>query len=274
MDFSRFEHCFWNISWSFPAFVPGDIAFLSEFMDNGGNLFLAGQDIGWDIFDGSGDSNFPEAQDFYHSYLDANYLSDDSGIQSMEGIPGDPITDGISFDILNLYNRYPEEIASYSGASTLLLKYTGSNMYGALRYENRAFKVIYLGIGLEQMSDPNAAHQIVQRSLDWFAQVSGDGPGSNPTVLTLDLSQNSPNPFSIETAVHYGIPSTSVVSLKIYDVQGREVRTLVNESQAAGRKSVVWDGSNSLGSKVSSGTYFCSLKVGKENLIRRMTILR
>jgi hypothetical protein len=272
LDFSQFEHLFWNVSWNFPAFVPEDIVFIENFMDGGGNLFLTGQDIGWDTFDPNGNSNFPEAQEFYHSYLDANYLGDDSGIYSMEGIEGDPITDGLAFDITNIYSRYPEDVGSYSGQSVPILAYTGSSQYGALRLETRGYKAVYLGVDLEQMSDVTAAHLIIERSLDWFAPISGDGPG--PVVLRLDLAQNAPNPFESETVIRYQLPARSDVSLTIYDTAGRAIRTLVDDQQPAGYQSTIWDGKNSTGQLVGSGVYFCKLNVGNENLTRTMTILR
>lgn len=272
LDFSQFEHLFWNVSWNFPAFVPEDIVFIQNFMDGGGNLFLSGQDIGWDTFDPGGNTNFPEAQDFYHSYLDANYLGDDSGIYSVEGIAGDPITDGLAFDITTIYSRYPENVASYSGQSVPILMYSGSTLYGALRYETRAYKAIYLGIGLEQISDQEAAELIVERVLAWFEPVSGQGP--EPIVLRLDLAQNVPNPFQTETMIRYQLPMLSDVSLTVYDAAGRIIRTLVDDRQPAGHQSAIWDGKSSTGRQVGSGVYFCKLKVGSENLTRKMAIVR
>jgi hypothetical protein len=272
LDFSQFEHLFWNVSWSFPAFVPEDIVFIQNFLDGGGNLFLTGQDIGWDTFDDDGNTNFPEAQDFYHNYLDANYLGDDSGIYSMEGIAGDPITDGLAFNITNIYSQYPENIASYSGQSVPILMYTGSSLYGALRYDAEDYKVIYLGIGLEQISDQEAAELMVERALAWFVTVSGDGP--EPVVLRLDLAQNVPNPFDIETMIRYQLPALSHVSLTVYDAAGHAIRTLVDDRQPAGHQSAIWDGKNNTGQRVGSGVYFCKLTVGSENITRKMTILR
>ena len=75
-------------------------------------------------------------------------------------------------------------------------------------------------------------------------------------------------------AAHQAYAQNGVANVPVAEGILAVFRTLVNESQTAGRQSVVWDGRNTLGSKVSSGTYFCSLKVGNENLIRRMTILR
>jgi len=79
-----------------------------------------------------------------------------------------------------------------------------------------------------------------------------------PSVFALD--QNYPNPFNPTTTIRYGLPMQAAVSLKIYDVLGREVMTLLEETQGAGVQSIVWNGRNSLGAQVSSGMYFYRLE--------------
>jgi hypothetical protein len=75
-----------------------------------------------------------------------------------------------------------------------------------------------------------------------------------PTVYHLD--QNYPNPFNPSTVIQYGLPSEATVTLRVFNVIGQEVATLVNEQQKAGYYSVTWDGRNKLGSQVASGVYF------------------
>lgn len=72
---------------------------------------------------------------------------------------------------------------------------------------------------------------------------------------TFSLEQNYPNPFNPVTAIRYGLPTSGSVILKVYDMLGKEVRTLVNEDQVAGFHLVSWDGRDEGGSPVSSGSY-------------------
>lgn len=77
------------------------------------------------------------------------------------------------------------------------------------------------------------------------------------------LFQNYPNPFNPSTEIRYGIPSASRVSIKIYDILGREVAVLANnESKNVGWHTVTWDGRDRIGNIVASGIYLCRLVSG------------
>jgi hypothetical protein len=76
------------------------------------------------------------------------------------------------------------------------------------------------------------------------------------------LAQNYPNPFNPSTTIGFSIIDLMNVTLKIFDILGREIITLVNEVKPAGSYSVDWDGKNSAGQRVGSGVYFYQLKSG------------
>ena len=83
------------------------------------------------------------------------------------------------------------------------------------------------------------------------------------------LSQNYPNPFNPSTKISYSIPHTSFVSLKIYDILGREIRTLVNEEKSPGNYEVEFYGSN-----LSSGIYFYRIQAGGFNETKKFILLK
>lgn len=82
-------------------------------------------------------------------------------------------------------------------------------------------------------------------------------PGSTPISST--LVQNFPNPFNPSTSIPYALSEESSVSLKIYDILGREVYTLVNGTQARGQYLAYWSGQDKSGGVVAGGVYFCRL---------------
>jgi hypothetical protein len=100
-----------------------------------------------------------------------------------------------------------------------------------------------------------------------------DPPADIPPVYF--LANNYPNPFNPVTTITYGIDGRTPVTLRIYDVAGRLVRTLVNAVQEPGnRYTVTWDGRNAFGRNVSSGIYFCRLTTGARTSTRKMVLLR
>lgn len=95
--------------------------------------------------------------------------------------------------------------------------------------------------------------------------------GGIPT--TFELSQNYPNPFNPSTTIRYGLPRDAHVTLKVYNMIGEEVATLVNERQSAGRYVAVFD-TQKLASNLSSGMYFYRLQAGDVVEIRKMMLLK
>jgi hypothetical protein len=89
------------------------------------------------------------------------------------------------------------------------------------------------------------------------------------------LEQNYPNPFNPTTTIEYSLPLDKKISLRIYDMMGRVVRTLVDDQvQAAGRYKVQWDARNQQGVRVASGVYFYALEFGNFKKTRSMTLLK
>jgi hypothetical protein len=94
------------------------------------------------------------------------------------------------------------------------------------------------------------------------------------TVKTFALDQNYPNPFNPSTIIKYSIPENAFVKLRIYDMLGREVATLVNSEQNAGVYSATWNGENNFGAKVSSGTYIYRIEAGKFSQVKKLVLLK
>lgn len=83
------------------------------------------------------------------------------------------------------------------------------------------------------------------------------------------LAQNYPNPFNPSTLISYNLPKTALVTLKIYDILGREVSTLVNRTESAGSYKVEFNAG-----RVSSGVYFYRLSAGGFVQIKKMLLLK
>jgi hypothetical protein len=103
--------------------------------------------------------------------------------------------------------------------------------------------------------------------------VFGDGRNSsNPKTPV--LSQNYPNPCNPSTTIQYELPIMANIELIIYNALGQKVRTLVNEIQNAGSKSIDWNGTDNFDIVVDSGIYFYTLQVGNERQTRKMLLIK
>ena len=95
-----------------------------------------------------------------------------------------------------------------------------------------------------------------------------------PVVYENSLEPCRPNPFNPETRITYRMAEPGLASLRIYDVAGRLVTTLVEEKQSAGEHEVVWDGQNGAGKAVGSGIYLMRLELPGFTRVRQMVLLR
>ncbi len=102
-------------------------------------------------------------------------------------------------------------------------------------------------------------------------------PGQSTNVggvpKQLSLHQNVPNPFNPSTTIFYDLPAAGRVTITVYDVHGRLVRSLLDRQDAAGTRSVAWDGRDNAGQRVASGTYFYRLQTGGRTLTKKMTLI-
>tara|TARA_B100000315_G_scaffold259628_1_gene316404 strand:+ start:505 stop:2604 length:2100 start_codon:yes stop_codon:yes gene_type:complete len=94
------------------------------------------------------------------------------------------------------------------------------------------------------------------------------------TPVSFTLYPNYPNPFNPLTALRYELPVKSQVVFSVYDIQGREIKTLVSATQEPGVKSVIWNGTDSFGRPVSAGVYLYQIQIGNFVQTQKMILLK
>lgn len=105
---------------------------------------------------------------------------------------------------------------------------------------------------------------------------------STPTTVTdgsrrpedFALAQNYPNPFNPVTTIEYAVPEQLNVTITIFDMQGRKVRTLVNQQKPPGRYAITWDGRNEEGRLAASGVYIYRIQAGALRKNRKMILMK
>ncbi len=163
------------VIWSSPQDAPGYVGAgpaLATYLDNGGRLFVSGQDVGF--WDGGG-SGWLYAL-YYTTHLRARYLADDSGIWNLAG-RANGLLAGLNLtlngpDSAN-NQRYPDVIQPLEDAQDIV-DYAGDGCGGLSGRTCTPHRVVYLAFGLEGMSGADARREVLRRALDWFASPAPD----------------------------------------------------------------------------------------------------
>ena len=136
---------------------------------------------------------------------------------------------------------------------------------------------------VDQQLEDNGAFEYWVTAVD-LSGLESESSGSVSAVLSAKdevglptefaLKQNYPNPFNPSTQIQYALPNESSVVISIYDITGRLVRTLVNEFQSPGYRTVTWNATNDMGRPVSAGMYIYSIHAGDFIQNRKMILMK
>lgn len=212
-----------NVSWTFPALTDDEVAVLQAHMDAGGNLMIAGQDIGWDNSGVAGSYGTPATQSFFANYMHATYVADGSTANSsVNFFDTDPVFGALpNTTIANVFNNntYPEEITPIAPAVGILHYTTNVNKIGGLRCDNGTYKVVYFGVGPEQMANAATGRAMISLSHDWFYGIVSV---NELDAAFMGLGNAFPVPADMQLTVPFA-PSTAAMELVVLDATGRLV---------------------------------------------------
>jgi len=267
--------------------ISQGISLLDHYLEIGGNLIL----VGWRSMRGLKNTFYPitfTENEFAYKRLhiakvNLQYEADFVGAHGVFGYP-DIHVDSVKVTLPNSNGkmRYIETFSPVNAEVIYLFDSaindtTFEGKACAIRFiSHKGGRVLVTGFPLYflQTSD---ARTFVLKSLNDITTAVAERVSSEPVGFV--LYQNYPNPFNPQTVIEYQISNfmamhASLVQIRIYDVLGREIKTLVNQKQEAGRYAVVWDGTNEAGAKVASGVYLYHLLVSDFVQTKKMILLR
>ncbi|MHB1050902.1 MAG: FlgD immunoglobulin-like domain containing protein [Bacteroidota bacterium] len=138
-----------------------------------------------------------------------------------------------------------------------------------------AFAIVVGNSMAELLANARLAQKVAVEEFDVNLQILtgvGEQPEQLPVAFALD--QNYPNPFNPATTIRFALPNNAPVRMSVYDILGREVRTLLNGDLNAGFHQVVWDGKNNAGTSVSSGVYIYRIEAGSFISTKKMMLMK
>jgi hypothetical protein len=265
-----------------------ELLLLMEYLEEGGKLFISGSEIGYDL----GRPGRPDADLFTYLFR-AEYAGDDAGVLSCEGAPG-TLFSGIVFPYgTETSETYTEDWPDFvlpRNQSTAALYYQGTQLVAAVAYtgpmsvtdsggtqpgtmapaQDSLAQVVYCAFPVETITGSAARAEIVGRVLEYFGIPSvplAVPPEGTPRVFS--LWQNYPNPFNPITHFQFSVADRERTILKVYDLLGREVATLVDEVKDPGTYMVPWDASG-----FASGVFVVRLLSGPFAATQKALLLK
>ena len=221
--------------------------------------------------------------DIYHDFSDLTYSGVSRGdkLQGLVNDEGDPTSD---MTILGNWVEDHVKVLAYSvnrartegnGVEGNLLHLTYTLADGVSLPDNVSFYFTIVNIPGTSLN-PELLNVVC-------SYPSQDSPATvNTTVASADegsllpseyaLFQNYPNPFNPSTQITFDVPTSEVVMLRVYNLLGQDVQTLINKSMAPGRYTVEWNGNDMLNNDVASGVYFYELR-GESFISRKKMLL-
>ena len=208
------------------------------------------------------------------------FLADEGSISNIE-----MAHDSIFIDIPNGLSAYQVQI-SYEPCNVVInnsKKDNESELFLTKRSSEHGVYTIMATPNSRKIAIPiqiigkNAQVSVSYKGMDTNGELHGQMTRSKNIENLPDdfvLYANYPNPFNPQTRIDFGLPATGHVNLKIYDIMGREVVTLLNETISAGYKSILWNATNKSGQPVSAGMYFYALQVKDFMQIKKMVLLK
>lgn len=178
----------WGCEASSPGMIYVDYYFLEKYLDQGGNLFLAGQNLGWDFNDPASPVTNDGSKAFYTNYLHANYVTNASKHHTLASLPGDPIGGGLQISVNEpgrpAADQTPCEITPANGGVSIF-DYPNGNS-GAVRFAGD-YRMVYFAFGgLEAITEADKRDEILRRTLDWLNGLQVDhrplGDTENTTI--------------------------------------------------------------------------------------------
>jgi M6 family metalloprotease-like protein len=295
-------------------FTQAQVESLMSFLDHGGSLFLTSQDAAEVLSSSANPLFQEFLTDYLHCSLADDSCTKRLVLGETEDPVGDSSyihlwgssspQNQTSKDVL-LPDGFAVPVLKYAKNSP---PWDPVDSIAGIRYHGDNYRLVFFGFGFEGMDTSGGLaygqylskpHLVMQRVLDYLQGVTDilDFEEDYTSIpKSIELFQNYPNPFNPNTSIQFtvnsgqspiytthekGVDGSRLIvhspvhtTLKIYNIRGQVVRTLVDEDKAGGDYTVFWNGRDEYGKAVSSGIYFYKLTAGSSSEVKKMVLLK
>ncbi len=252
-------------------FTQSEIDSLTGYLSMGGKIFFSGQNIAEYL-----QTEYP---DFLHNVIGINWEKNGTiSIRNAYGITEDFF--GEQLEHINFSggtganNETSPDVISSTNAFQMSLTYKddGTDPAGGWIDKSPGGKIFFLGFGIESINDETSSitrTEVLDGILQWFDGLVSFQSEEQMKIVSYKLDQNYPNPFNPRTTIRWQSPENGIQTLKIYDILGSEIKTLVDEYRPAGRYEIDFDASS-----LASGIYFYRINAGEYSAVKKMILLK
>lgn len=253
---NNIKYLYFNVGWSFPSLTNENVEIFAWLLDNGGNLFISGQDIAWETNHADSDYGTTATKAFFKNYLSAGLVSDgNSENAAIIPVASDGIFKNVNQStLINPYGSgdngayfYPDEL-SVLETGTAIFTYNNTSKIAAVRSNNDKYKVVYLGFSVEMISDLNVRKEIIKLSHDWFHGLINSVEFDNKMK---DLCAGIAYPNPSNDYVLLPVNSDSEVIVEIIDNTGKIIHQNIYQTN---NNQVRINTTN-----INSGVYLCKI---------------
>lgn len=259
-ELGGFVAVIWYSSGMAPGLDDADRSALAYYLQHGGTLLLAGQDLAWQAGDPGSPWYTPQTASWLQVVLGTAHAGAATGALEVASLPGAPF--GRYFwGTLNgaggAGNSTSPDALQAVGAGVLAHTYR-NGQWAAISSTWGAGRSLFCGYAPESLAAAEQA-MLLEGFLDWALGRPSGVPDGLPSAAAVSAA---PNPFNPSTTLRFEVPAAGPVRAEICDLRGRVVRTLADRVMAAGPAQVGWDGRDDRGAALPSGIYLARVTAG------------
>lgn len=259
LELEDFAAVLWYAGGMAPGLDDADRSALAYYVQHGGTLLLAGQDLAWQMGDPASPWYSSQTASWLQVVLGAAYAGPATMVTEVASLPGAPFACWGTLNGTGGAGNSTSPDALQAAGSGIAAHHYRNGQWAAVASTWGAGRTLFCGYALESLATTERGI-LIDGFLDWALGRPSGVPGG--TLPPAGAVRAAPNPFNPSTTLRFEVGAEGAVRVEICDLRGRVVRALVDRVLAAGPAQVAWDGRDDRGAALPSGVYLARVSAG------------